>query len=107
MTAAEWYAFKSICGDIYQYVLADQRIPDELYYAVLQYLHMQGDTLCDYYLYGSCQYSMVTLDVTLLYNDSKIVDKRQVFIFPTPARHKQYIPSILGKKTKAGRSGRD
>lgn len=92
MTAAEWYALKSICGDIYQYVLADQKIPDELYYSVLQYLEMPSDTVCDYYLYGSCQYVMVTLEVTLLYVDSKEVAKRQVFLFATPARHKSYHP---------------
>ena len=92
MTAAEWYALKSICGDIYQYMLADQRIPDELYFAVLRYLHMPSDTLCDYYLFGSSQYTMVTLEVTLLYNDSKEIDKRQIFLYATPARYKQYIP---------------
>lgn len=92
MAAGEWHALKSICGDIYQYMLEDQPIPDELYYAVLQYLHMPADAICDYFLYGSCQYSMVTLDITLLYHDSKIVDKRQIFIFKTPARHKPYHP---------------
>ncbi|AYB31931.1 hypothetical protein [Chryseolinea soli] len=93
MTAAEWLALKIICGQIYQHLLADEPIPDDLYFAVLKYMDLPADTLCDYFLFGSCQYRMVTKDITLLYNHHyRGMEKRQIYLYATPARCKPYHP---------------
>jgi hypothetical protein len=87
----EWYELKGLCGRIYQKILAEERIDDYMQNAVLKYLDLPVNTVCDWYPFGSIQFKMITTEITLLYNHSTEIEKRQIFLYATQSKQKQHI----------------
>jgi hypothetical protein len=86
----EWHELKAVMRRVYDFVKKDEPVPDYLYYAVLDMCGWPRDTVVDAVLFGSEQMKLITVEETLLYNDTAELEKRQIFNYPTPSKVKAY-----------------
>lgn len=77
---------------MYRYVVKDEPVPDYLYNAVLDMIGWERSTVVDAVLFGSIQLKLISTKETLLYNDSDEIEKRQIYVYDTPDKHKIYHP---------------